>query len=686
MADNTQSAPPASHRRGGKSVFDDIPHVLQPWLTCATAPPVAFAAHELWANDSTMHTGLGGLAVLVTGVTWASWSRRHEHTRAMATAFAGSITGWTAVASGTSMGFGNHPLWDAWILGTLALAGSWNIVSASHNRKHEADKPSDKGDGLLKVIGGALENAKVRRTNARKGRVEADIELQPGNEGEAVQQQTGEIASHAGIGKDQVTVVPNKRNARKVRVVFQDTENLRETIAWPGAGKLGRSVADEPLVIGLRADGSKLLLWLVGAEDPKNPRQLPHTLVTGVNGSGKTETLNTIIVRLRECRDVVPIVGDPAKFAQSFGNVADALGIAAKGKPQVNRLIRNIAPAIEYRAELLGNLPRRDGTIGYSQWEPECYTEHGIPLVVIDIEEATDVLGTSDDEFDEAVRKARSVGIALIASLQSAHHGNIERKTRGQFTNSLCHGCREQYDAKFALSSATLEAGADPTKWQNNFAGSLYGELVGTDASTWAMESRAFYLDRVTKRAELEKSRANGHWAVLDHGTAMALGAGIEMPNEKISAMLPGVPADIVDSVVEARKSQVSALEDAMPETEDDAPLSDVVTTEDGEQVDVSRAIQIPQNTRPFAAREDRPKLTTEQARALVAEKIDALEAAGQDEITFADLEELVPLTGRRAKWIYEELKRLEGEGRLVASNGRAPYRLKQRVNGFARV
>jgi hypothetical protein len=674
MPENAPAAP--SHRKGGASVFDNIPHWSQPWLTCAAAPPVAFAAHELWANDPIMHTGLGGLAVLATGVTWASWGRRHEHTRAMATAFAATVTGWTAIASGTSMSFSNRPLWDTWVLLMLALGSSWNITSASHNRKHAADTPSEKRDGLLEKVGGALQNARVRRVNARAGRVEADIELEPGQEGDAVQQQAGAVASVAGIGKDQVTVVPNRKNARKVKMVFQDTENLREAVAWPGAGKLGRSIADAPLEIGLRADGSKLLLWLVGAEDPKNPRQLPHTLVTGVNGSGKTETLNTVILRMRECRDVVPIVGDPAKFAQSFGNVADALGIAAKGKQQVNQLIRNIPDAIEYRAEQFGNLVRADGTIGYSQWEPELYTLHGIPLVVIDIEEATDVLGTSDDEFDESVRKARSVGIALIASLQSAHHGNIERKTRGQFTNSLCHGCREQYDAKFALSSATLEAGADPTKWQNNYAGSLYGELVGTDPSTWAMEARAYYLDRVTKRKEIEASKANGHWAQLDPGTAMLLGRGIVVPDQKITAQLGPVP---VDKALDQGEQGMEQPEDAVS--------VDRVVTEEGEEIDVSMAIQVPDKAAVFTAQVDKPRLTTEQARALVAERIDELELEGKTEITFADLGDISELTGRRPKWIYEELKRLEGEGRLVAANGgRAPYRLRQRVNGFARV
>jgi hypothetical protein len=678
MADSTQPAAPA-RRRGGGNVFENIPHWAQPWVTCAAAPPVAFVAHEFWANDQVMHTGLGGIAVLTTGVTWASWGRRHEHTRLMATGFAGSVTGWTAVASGTSMAFSNHALWDSWILGTLALCGSWIITSASHNRKHEADKPSEKRDGLLEKVGGALQNARVRRVNARAGRVEADIELEPGQEGDAVQNQAGAVASVAGIGKDQVTVVPSRKNARKVKVVFQDTENLREAVAWPGPRKLGRSIADEPLHMGIRADGSVLGWWIVGNDDPKAPRQLAHTMTTGVSGSGKTDTGNTAVILIRETRDCVPVVGDPAKFAQSFGNVADAIAIAAKGKEQVNRLIRNIIPTIEYRAELLGNLPRDDGTIGYSQWVPECWDRHKIPAVYLLIEEATDVLGTSDEEFDEAVRKARSVGIHLNPSLQSAHHGNIERKSRGQFSQSLCHGVREMYDAKFALSSATLEAGADPTKWGNTSAGSVYGELVGLDPSTWAMEARIYAIDRVTKRATLKASRENGHWAVLDPGTAQILGAGIPMQDEAITARLPGVPADKAPDQGEQTVEQ--------PEDDVQEPLSSVVTTDEGEQVDVSMAIQIPENRTPFAAREDRPKLTTEQARALVAEKIDALERAGQDEITFADLEELVPATGRRAKWIYEELKRLEGEGRLVASStGRAPYRLRQRVNGFARV
>lgn len=661
MADQTPS-PTRGRSRG--LLPGNVPTWSAPWLTCLSAPPVAFVAHEIWATDQAMHTGLGGLAVGITAVTWATWGRRHEHTRALATAFAAGVTGWTAVAADTPMT--SHALWDTWMLGSAFLSGAWNIRHVAHNAPHEGDKPSERRDGLFAAIGGALENAKVRRTKERAGRLEADIELQPGQVNTDAQQQAGTVASRAGIGTDQVTVVPSRRNARKLKLVFQDTENLREAVVWPGPGKLGRSIADAPLHMGLRADGSLLAWWIVGNDDPQRPRQLSHTLVTGVSGAGKTETLNTAIILIRETSDCVPVVGDPAKFPQSFGNVADAIAIAAKGKQQVSQLIRNISPTIEYRAELLGNLVRSDGTTGYNQWVPECYTLHGVPAVFLDIEEATDVLGASDDEYDEAVRKARSVGIHLVASLQSAHHGNIDRKTRGQFAQSICHGCRETYEAKFALSPATLDAGADPTKWGNDFAGSVYGELAGTDPSTWAMEARVFAIDRVAKRKVLEASKANGHWAVLDPGTAMHLGRGITMPDQKITAMLPTVTPDPVEP-------QVSEPDDAP------ADLTRVVV--DGEEIDVTAPLAPPASDTPFARPEERRKPSTEQARALVAERIDALEAEGKTEITFADLADILEATGRRRNWIYDELQRLCAEGRLSAgSAGRAPYRLRGRV------
>jgi hypothetical protein len=336
------------------------------------------------------------------------------------------------------------------------------------------------------------------------------------------------------------------------------------------------------------------------------------------------------------------------------------------------RLIRNLPDAIRYRAELLGTLPRSDGTIGYGQWEPECWTLHGVPFVMVDIEEAATVLSSSDDDFDTAVRTARSVGFAIFASMQTAHNQNIDRRTRGLFANAMAFGCREDYDAKFTLSSGTREAGADPTKWGADFPGKNYLESIGTPRERWAVEGRALRLTRSQKREELEASRQT--WAVLDPGTAMCLGAGIQVPDSKLTANLPPVKPDAPeppDNPVEWNEEEESQVRDLTALTDDE-----------GTEIDVTQPIPKPTYTGSLSLRPEPAsgRMSTEDARRTLEDKIDALELAESGAISFEDLTELPGATGRSRQWVYAELKRLTDAGRLESSNGKPPYVIRPRI------
>lgn len=654
-------------------IGDRARHYLAPWALSASAMPAALLLHEVWGGDQVMQELVAGGAVVLTGAVHTTWSRRHEHTRLLATAYAGAVTGWTAV--GTAVDPASHGMVNAWAFGGMLLSAVWNIRSAGHAPAHETDKASGTvGDLDLSKVGGALAGSVAKVVKRGKGRLEAEVQLKPGETAEGAEQERSRIASLAQVGVDQVTVSPDRSRADKVTLAFQDRPDQRAAVRGFTPGVLGRSVADAPLVIGQRVDGADLAVWMVGDESMDNPRVLGHTLCTGMTGAGKTETLNTLIIRIRETRDMVPVIGDPAKFDQSFGIVADALEIAAKGKQQTLALVRNLPSVIVYRSELLGTLERSDGTRGYSQWVPECWTLHGIPAVFVDIEEATDVLGTVDDEFDDAVRKARSVGVHLCASLQTAIHSNMERKTRGQFSNTLCHGCAEDYDAKFSLNSNTLAAGADPTKWQNSYPGSLYGELVGVPPEEWSIAARAYGLERAEKRALLEESRPT--WARLDAGTAMRLGNGIVVPDAKVVAGLPAITPDSPD---EPEEDSVYV----------DEELDLTSVRIDGEDIDVTEPIPAPDRSRPAIAlgTVHRGEVDYEGTYRLLKNRISDLERQGTGEVDYSVFADLPSLTGVSRAWVYKALQRLEENGCLAAqtARGKPPYRIVSRsMNGTA--
>jgi len=652
-----------SARQGGGHTGGGLMPYVVPLLICLSAMPVALLARWRWGDDPRMTMIMGAASVFLTGVTYVTWGNtRHHHTRNTAVLFAAVLLGWVVFAvSGDPLSPG---MINAWALGSVVITVAWDIRYASLSAPHEDDKPGNQKDPLFGQISSLL-GARSRKIKTSADRLETEVQLKPGERTVGdVQADRESIASVLGIGTEQVTVTPVPGRADRATMAFQFADGLRRSIYWNGPSLAGGSVFDAPLRPGIRSDGKDLALW-VCADTSRDPvRQLTHLLATGVTGSGKTETVKTVIIDGRWRRDFVPVVGDPAKFNQSFGEIADGLALIADTPEKCARLIRNLKDTIAYRAQIFGELTRSDGTQGYSGWEPELWTLHGIPLVFLDLEEAADMM---DSDLDGPVRKARSVGIFLWVSLQTAIFENLSRKTRGQFGQSACHGMIEFQDAKFGLNANTLNSGADPTKWGSDSAGSLYAEFTGTSKDEWPVDARSFAWgrgeseSRQARRAELAASKKAGTWAVLDPGTAMYLGAGLDMPDPKITAPLPPVPQDEPAEIIE----QTTTLD-----------LTKVQT--DTGEIDVTQSIAPPKHDVIFPLTSGEEK-TVEEARKIIEDRVDALEARGQDSIGYHDLADLAAECGHKRSWIYKELNRLVATGRLEEGI-KPPYRINPRI------
>lgn len=645
----------------GFMLNDRISPFVAPWLLGLAAMPVAMLAHWGWGHDPVWIAVLAMTSVLLTLATYFTWRRRSQESQVTATIVTALLLGWVTFAAASSPYSMN--MLSSWILGTAALGIVWDI-------RHVGIKPVNSEDrqmGQPDPLGGAVQSFKggrVKKIKETADQLKARIQMIPG-EGSVddVRSSKGVIASKAAVGEDQVTVLPVKGRADQVDIAFTHPVDADALVLYSGPSAPGKSIAAAPIHLGRRVDSSDIAWWLTGSDDPANPRQLSHTLVTGMTGAGKTETICTAVIDMRYRTDVVPIVGDPAKFGQSFGDIADCLEIAAKTKAECRQLIKNLSDLVPYRAGLLGSLTRANGQIGYKQWVPECYTLHGIPFVFVDIEEAADVADLEDDDLDNAVRKLRSIGVHLVISMQTAPHDNLARKTRGQFGQSLAHGCQETQDAKYALNSNTLDAGADPTKWGNTSPGSLYAELVGTDQIHWPVDGRVTALTYDQKRAALADSKR--WWAYLDEGTKNILGKGILPREEPVATLVQEVPAEVDEPEFEDRET---------------LDLTRVPDADDATQVlDVTRDAPAPRGVKLAFGAPAEEGMSTARARQEMADRIDGLEASGRDFVGFGDLEDLVVVTGRSRAWIYAELKRLVQAGRLREGTGKPPYAIRSR-------
>jgi hypothetical protein len=616
---------------GGRAVG----YVL-PWVVAFLAMPVALLVY-VFIRPSTVWVALTTLMFCgLAFSTWKFWAVRRRDTQYTALVFCLAVLGWVLFA-GVTKPWSEDAL-RAWIIGGFGGSAAWCIRHAALGGVNEQDsRKQAEGDNRFTRLIGAMKGARMSAPKATENQVSTRVTLDAPTVVGDLQRSKEQIAGVAGVEASQVSIVRVPGTETEADLIVTARQDTSKPVVYTGPSAPGQSIAAAPVYLGRRVDSSDIGWWIVGSDDPVNPRPLAHTKCTGMTGAGKTETLCTAILDMRWRTDVVPVVGDPAKFRQSFGDIEECLGLAATNREQVHQLLENLAgPVIEYRSELLGSLVRSDGGTGYKQWVPECWTLHRVPAVFVDIEEAADVVMGRDEEVYEALRKLRSLGVHLCLSMQTMPHDDIPRKVRGQIAQSLVHGAKEFQDVKYALEPETIEAGADPTKWANNAPGSLYAEVTGTDRKHWSQDGRAVYMTAAQKQMSLSQSRQ--YWAEMDSGTYARMAYGITV-----------APIDDVEDDADQAEYE---KEEAMTAGEVD-PMQPIAPPRAGLDIQFSDA---PEPVK---------KMSTEQARERLQNRLEVLARSGVMKIKAADLADLPGEVGRSPGWLYENLGLLAAAGVL---------------------
>lgn len=599
-----------------------------PWMIGFATLPLGALLH--WkASSPLMMAVITACAGALTWSVYRLWDRRHTYTQRLATVYTGTFGLWLLGAAAV----GVIPVLTPWAVVWVMTSLLWNVRLGSITVTNKHDKIAGEPEtawGPIKALKG-VRTKKAALVSDESGQKKVEIRIQhPAGQSTTSDVQTvrDNVAGRFAVGPDDVSVRPVPGRADQTDIIVRTDKPTKRVLTWHGPYAAGKSIADAPVRIGVRASGQPFAFWIVG--DDAESRPLPHTIVSGMNGSGKSEAMIIADLEIRARTDALSVVANPVKFQIDFGDIADLYPIAAEGEQQTRQLIDNLPEAGEYRAWVLGRL-------GYKQWEPECYTKHGIPLVFIRIEEAASVLAGSKP-FKRATETFRALGMPLCASMQVAVFRNIDREARSQFGNSLAFGVADMQDAKFVLTGDTLSAGADPTAWKNNQPGRLYGELTGFPPELWPEDARVERASREAKRAAIEATKP--HWAVLDAGTALRLGKGIERPDSTVTATLAGL-------------GQFGRPVGDMPgHRPDTVPAFTVVR---GGSADGTGAERMP----------------TEDAREMVEARICDLERERPDGIVSArDFDDLVTVIGRKTTWIYYELDRWAKRGRLEVIDG----------------
>jgi len=184
--------------------------------------------------------------------------------------------------------------------------------------------------------------------------------------------------------------------------------------------------------------------------------KMPHLLVAGATGSGKTVCLNTIILSLlfqNGPDDIKLMLIDPKRVELPvYNGLPHLLCPAITEVPKIINALKWALGEMDRRFEMLSQTGHRD--IGaYNEVEPE-----RLPYIVVLIDELADLMVASASEVEASIirlaQMARAVGIHLVVATQRPSVDIITGLIKANITTRIAFSVASATDSRTILDTA----------------------------------------------------------------------------------------------------------------------------------------------------------------------------------------------------------------------------------------
>ena len=253
-------------------------------------------------------------------------------------------------------------------------------------------------------------------------------------------------------------------------------QSLRVEAPIPGKGLVGVEIPNEKkAIVGLRdvlqskifqSVGSKLAIVLgrdaAGEPAVADLAKMPHCLVAGATGSGKSVCINTIILSLlmnNSPDELRIILVDPKRVELTGYNGLPHLlcPVITESKDTVIALKRAVEE-MERRYKLLQTTGKRN--IEQYNAEPDL-AEGKLPYIVIVIDELADLMMVSARDVESKIvrlaQMARAVGIHLIVATQRPSVDVITGLIKANIPTRIAFAVTSQIDSRTIIDSSGAE-------------------------------------------------------------------------------------------------------------------------------------------------------------------------------------------------------------------------------------
>ncbi|MEQ1711355.1 MAG: DNA translocase FtsK, partial [Hyphomicrobium sp.] len=381
---------------------------------------------------------------------------------------------------------------------------SFNLLKRAAPHKPGADHTPAMQRGTARLLEDVLADFGVKGEikDIRPGPVVTLFEFEParGTKSSRIIALADDIARSMSATAVRVAVVPGRNaigielpNARRETVLLREileAESFRTTdAALPIT--LGKSIGGEPVITDLA--------------------RMPHLLVAGTTGSGKSVGVNTMILSLlfrhtpEDCRFLMidpkmlelsvyngiphlltPVVTDPQKAIAALNWAVAEMEERYKRMSQLavrnidvfNNRVRNA----KKRGELMKRTVQTgfDKASGQPVYEQETLALEPLPYIVIVVDEFADLMVVAGKEIEAAVQRlaqmARAAGIHLIMATQRPSVDIVTGTIKANFPTRISFKVASKIDSRTILN----DQGAEQLLGQGDmlFAGSSGGQPV----------------------------------------------------------------------------------------------------------------------------------------------------------------------------------------------------------------
>ncbi|MFF3101449.1 DNA translocase FtsK [Viridibacillus arvi] len=216
--------------------------------------------------------------------------------------------------------------------------------------------------------------------------------------------------------------------------------------------------SDSPLEAALGLD-------LTGKPVTLDLRKMPHGLIAGATGSGKSVCINSILVSLllkASPQDVKLLLIDPKMVElAAFNHIPHLVSPVITDVKAATAALKWAVEEMERRYQLFAHVGARDITRYNTMVEEERKFSLKMPYLVIVIDELADLMMMAPTDVEEAIcriaQKARACGIHLVLATQRPSVDVITGLIKSNIPTRIAFSVSSQIDSRTILDSQGAE-------------------------------------------------------------------------------------------------------------------------------------------------------------------------------------------------------------------------------------